>query len=168
LSRLERRVEMKKMEIKGLLLDPISNTPVVVLKDAEEKFFLPIWIGVFEANAIALKIENVSTARPLTHDLVFHLLEDLKARIDKIVINDLRDNTFYARIFISHLGEEIEVDSRPSDALALALRFDAGIFVEDEVLEKSRKIEVEDPRNPDRLKQWLEDLDPEELGKYKM
>ena len=159
---------MKKMEIKGLLLDPISNTPVVVLKDSEEKFFLPIWIGVFEANAIALKIENVSTARPLPHDLVFHLLEDLQARIEKIVINDLRDNTFYARIFLSHRGEALEVDSRPSDALALALRFDAGIFVEEEVLEKSRKIEVEDPRNPDRLKKWLEELDPEELGKYKM
>lgn len=159
---------MKKMEIKGLLLDPISNTPVVVLKDPDEKFFLPIWIGVFEANAIALKIENVETARPLTHDLVFHLLEDLQTRIEKIVINDLRDNTFYARIFLSHRGEAVEVDSRPSDALALALRFDAGIFVEDEVLEKSRKIEVEDPRNPDRLRKWLEEIDPEELGKYKM
>jgi bifunctional DNase/RNase len=159
---------MKKMEIKGLLLDPISNTPVVVLKDSEEKFFLPIWIGVFEANAIALKIENVATARPLTHDLVYQMLQDLGTRIEKIVINDLRDNTFYARIFLSHRGEAVEVDSRPSDALALALRFDASIFVEEEVLEKSRKIEVEDPRNPERLKKWLEDLDPEELGKYKM
>ena len=159
---------MKKMEIKGLLLDPISNTPVVVLKDSDEKFFLPIWIGVFEANAIALKIENVSTARPLTHDLVYRMLQDLQARIEKIVINDLKDNTFYARIFISRGGEALEVDSRPSDALALALRFDAAIFVEEEVLEKSRKIEVEDPRNPERLKKWLEDLDPEELGKYKM
>src|ERR1041385_8354247 len=159
---------MKKMEIKGLLLDPISNTPVVVLKDAEDKFFLPIWIGVFEANAIALKIENVSTSRPLTHDLFFNTLGDLKARIAKIVINDLRDNTFYARIFLVREGEAIEVDSRPSDALALALRFDAGIYVEEDVLEKSRKIEVEDARNPDRLKKWLEEVDPEELGKYKM
>jgi len=159
---------MKKMEIKGLLLDPISNTPVVVLKDAEDKFFLPIWIGVFEANAIALKIENVSTSRPLTHDLFFNTLGDLKVRIDKIVINDLRDNTFYARIFLVREGESIEVDSRPSDALALALRFDAGIYVEEDVLEKSRKIEVEDARNPDRLKKWLEEVDPEELGKYKM
>ena len=159
---------MKKMEIKGLLLDPISNTPVVVLKDAEDKFFLPIWIGVFEANAIALKIENVSTSRPLTHDLFFNTLGDLKARIDKIVINDLRDNTFYARIFLVREGESIEVDSRPSDALALALRFDAGIYVEEDVLEKSRKIEVEDAHNPDRLKKWLEEVDPEELGKYKM
>ena len=159
---------MKKMEIKGLLLDPISNTPVVVLKDAEEKFFLPIWIGVFEANAIALKIENVSTSRPMTHDLFFNTLGDLKARIDKVVINDLRENTFYARIFLVREGESIEVDSRPSDALALALRFDAGIYVEEDVLEKSRKIEVEDARNPDRLKKWLEEIDPEELGKYKM
>ena len=159
---------MKKMEIKGLLLDPISNTPVVVLKDAEEKFFLPIWIGVFEANAIALKIENVATSRPMTHDLFFNTLGDLKARIDKVVISDLRDNTFYARIFLVREGESIEIDSRPSDALALALRFDAGIYVEEDVLEKSRKIEVEDARNPDRLKKWLEEIDPEELGKYKM
>jgi len=159
---------MKKMEIKGLLLDPISNTPVVVLKDAEEQFFLPIWIGVFEANAIALKIENVATSRPMTHDLFFNTLGDLKARIDKVVISDLRDNTFYARIFLVREGESIEIDSRPSDALALALRFDAGIYVEEEVLEKSRKIEVEDARNPDRLKKWLEEIDPEELGKYKM
>jgi bifunctional DNase/RNase len=159
---------MKKMEIKGLLLDPISNTPVVVLKDAEEKFFLPIWIGVFEANAIALKIENVSTSRPMTHDLFFNTLGDLKTRIEKIVINDLRENTFYARIFLVREGESIEIDSRPSDALAMALRFDAGIYVEDDVLEKSRKIEVEDARNPDRLKKWLEEIDPEELGKYKM
>jgi len=159
---------MKKMEIKGLLLDPISNTPVVVLKDAEEQFFLPIWIGVFEANAIAMKIENVATSRPMTHDLFFNTLGDLKARIDKVVISDLRDNTFYARIFLVREGESIEIDSRPSDALALALRFDAGIYVEEDVLEKSRKIEVEDARNPDRLKKWLEEIDPEELGKYKM
>jgi len=159
---------MKKMEIKGLLLDPISNTPVVVLKDAEEKFFLPIWIGVFEANAIALKIENVATSRPMTHDLFFNTLGDLKTRIDKVVINDLRENTFYARIFLVREGESIEIDSRPSDALALALRFDAGIYVEEDVLEKSRKIEVEDARNPERLKKWLEEIDPEELGKYKM
>lgn len=159
---------MKKMEIKGLLLDPISNTPVVVLKDDEEKFFLPIWIGVFEANAIALKIENVETSRPLTHDLFFHTLEDLKARIEKIVINDLRDNTFYARIHLVCGGESLEIDSRPSDALALALRFGAGIYVEEAVLERSRKIEVDDARNPERLKKWLEEIDPEELGKYKM
>jgi hypothetical protein len=159
---------MKKMEIKGLLLDPISNTPVVVLKDDEEKFFLPIWIGVFEANAIALKIENVATSRPLTHDLFFNTLGDLKARIEKIVINDLRDNTFYARIHLVREGESIEIDSRPSDALALALRFEAGIYVEEDVLERSRKIEVEDARNPERLKKWLEEIDPEELGKYKM
>ena len=159
---------MKKMEIKGLLLDPISNTPVVVLKDDEERFFLPIWIGVFEANAIALKIENVATSRPLTHDLFFNTLGDLKARIEKIVINDLRENTFYARIHLIREGESIEIDSRPSDALALALRFGAGIYVEEDVLERSRKIEVEDARNPERLRKWLEEIDPEELGKYKM
>jgi len=159
---------VKRMEIKGLLLDPISNTPVVVLKDAEEKFFLPIWIGVFEANAIALRIENVSTPRPLTHDLFSRTLGELRVRVERVVINDLRDNTFYARIILDREGESIEVDSRPSDALALALRFDAAIYVEEEVLEKSGKIEVEDARNPDRLRKWLEEIDPEELGKYKM
>jgi bifunctional DNase/RNase len=158
----------RKMEIKGLLLDPFSNTPVVVLKDADEKLFLPIWIGVFEANAIALKMENIQTPRPLTHDLVRNLLQDLRANIDKIVINDLQDNTFYARIFLVREGERLEVDSRPSDALALALRFGAGIYVDDEVLEKSRTIEIEESRSAERLQKWLEELDPEELGKYRM
>ena len=159
---------MKQMEIKGLLLDPVSNTPVVVLKDLEDKYFLPIWIGVFEANAIALKMENVTTVRPLTHDLVCNLLADLDTRIDRIVINDLRDNTFFARIYMSRAGEVHEIDSRPSDALALALRFGAEIFVEEEVLEKSKTVAADDQRNPDRLKKWLEELDPEDLGKYKM
>ena len=159
---------LRKMEVKGLLLDPFSNTPVVVLKDSEDKLFLPIWIGVFEANAIALRMENVQTPRPLTHDLVHSLLEHLHARIDRIVINDLQENTFYARIFLVREGESLEVDSRPSDALALALRSNAEIFVEDDVLEKSRTIEVEDPRNAERLKKWLEEVDPDELGKYRM
>ncbi len=159
---------MKQMEIKGLLLDPVSNTPVVVLKDLEDKDFLPIWIGVFEANAIALKMENVTTVRPLTHDLVCNLLADLNTRIDRIVINDLRDNTFFARIFLTREGKTHEIDSRPSDALALALRFGAGIFVEEEVLEKSRVATEDSSRSPERLKKWLEELDPEELGKYKM
>jgi bifunctional DNase/RNase len=159
---------MRKMEIKGLLLDPLSNTPVVVLRDEEDKYFLPIWIGVFEANAIALKMEKVSTARPLTHDLICNVLTDLKTRIDRIVINDLRDNTFFARIFLVRDGETHEVDSRPSDALALALRFGAGIFVEDAVFEKSRTVAADESRNPERLKKWLEEIDPDELGKYKM
>lgn len=159
---------MKQMEIKGLLLDPVSNTPVVVLRDLEDKDFLPIWIGVFEANAIALKMENVATVRPLTHDLVCNLLTDLNTRIDRIVINDLRDNTFFARIFLTREGKVHEVDSRPSDALALALRFGAGIFVEEEVLEKSKAATEDSTRSPERLKKWLEELDPEELGKYKM
>jgi bifunctional DNase/RNase len=159
---------LRKMEVKGLLLDPFSNTPVVVLKDSEDKLFLPIWIGVFEANAIALRMENVQTPRPLTHDLVQSLLEHLNTRIERIVINDLQENTFYARIFLVREGESMEVDSRPSDALALALRSNAEIFVEDDVLEKSRTIEVEDPRNAERLKKWLEDVDPDELGKYRM
>lgn len=159
---------MQKMEIKGLLLDPFSNTPVVVLKDENNKLFLPIWIGIFEANAIALKMENVQTPRPLTHDLASSLLRTLDSSIEKIVINELRDNTFYARIFLRAGERVLEVDSRPSDALALALRFGAPVFVEDAVLEKSRTVEMEEMRNPERLKKWLEELSPEELGKYKM
>jgi bifunctional DNase/RNase len=159
---------MKKMEIKGLLLDPVSNTPVVVLRDADDKLFLPIWIGVFEANAIALRMENIETPRPLTHDLIRGILSELDVSIERIVINDLRDNTFYARILLLHGEDRHEVDSRPSDALALALRFGAEIYVADDVLEKSRTISMDDPKSPDRLKKWLEELDPEELGKYKM
>jgi uncharacterized protein len=159
---------MKKMEIKGLLLDPVSNTPVVVLRDTDDKLFLPIWIGVFEANAIALRMENIETPRPLTHDLIRGILSELDVSIERIVINDLRDNTFYARILLLHGEDRHEVDSRPSDALALALRFGADIYVADDVLEKSRTISMDDPKSPDRLKKWLEELDPEELGKYKM
>jgi bifunctional DNase/RNase len=159
---------MKKMEIKGLLLDPVSNTPVVVLRDTDDKLFLPIWIGVFEANAIALRMENIETPRPLTHDLIRGILSELDVSIERIVINDLRDNTFYARILLLHGKDRHEVDSRPSDALALALRFGADIYVADDVLEKSRTISMDDPKSPDRLKKWLEELDPEELGKYKM
>ena len=156
------------MEIKGLLLDPVSNTPVVVLRDADDKLFLPIWIGVFEANAIALRMENIETPRPLTHDLIRGILAELDVTIERVVISDLKDNTFYARIFLLRQGRSHEVDSRPSDALALALRCGAEIYVADDVLEKSRTISVDDPKSPDRLKKWLEELDPEELGKYKM
>jgi uncharacterized protein len=160
---------MVRMEIKGLLMDPVSNMPVVILRDTEKGHFLPIWVGIFEANAIALEMEKVSTPRPMTHDLLKNLLSELDAHVDRIVINDLRDNTFFARIHLTRGDSTLSVDSRPSDAIALALRSQAGIFVEEEVLEKSRNLRAEgSEQDPDRLKKWLEEASPDELGKYRM
>ncbi|HJW15366.1 MAG TPA: bifunctional nuclease family protein [Thermoanaerobaculia bacterium] len=160
---------MVKMEIKGLLMDPVSNMPVVILRDAEDGVFLPIWVGIFEANAIAIAMENISTPRPMTHDLLNNLLTELDARVERIVINDLKDNTFFARIHLSRAGATWAVDSRPSDAIALALRCHSEIFVEEAVLEKSKTLRAEgaDP-DPERLKKWLEEVNPEDLGKYRM
>jgi len=159
---------MIKMEIKGLLMDPVSNMPVVILRDLEKGHFLPIWVGIFEANAIALEMEKVSTPRPMTHDLLKNLLASLDTRVERVVINDLRENTFFARIHLSRGGDSLSVDSRPSDAIALALRSQAEIFVEEEVLEKSRSLRSDSDQDPDRLKKWLEEASPDELGKYRM
>jgi bifunctional DNase/RNase len=160
---------MVKMEIKGLLMDPVSNMPVVVLRDSANGVFLPIWVGIFEANAIALQMEKISTPRPMTHDLLKNLLSELDAKVERIVINDLRDNTFFARIHLLRGETRWNVDSRPSDAIALALRVDAEIFVEEEVLEKSKTLRPDgDETDPERLKKWLEEVNPEDLGKYRM
>jgi uncharacterized protein len=160
---------MVKMEIKGLLMDPVSNMPVVILRDTSNGLFLPIWVGIFEANAIALEMEKVSTPRPMTHDLLKNLLTELGVRVERVVVNDLRDNTFFARIHLVRGAESLQVDSRPSDAIALALRVKAEIFVEEDVLEKSRNLRAEGPeQDPDRLRKWLEEASPEELGKYRM
>jgi len=158
-----------KMEIKGLLMDPVSNMPVVVLRDAANGVFLPIWVGIFEANAIAIQMEKISTPRPMTHDLLKNLLGELDATVERIVINDLRDNTFFARIHLLRGNTRWDVDSRPSDAIALALRVDAEIFVEEDVLEKSKTLRPDgEDTDPERLKKWLEEVNPEELGKYRM
>ena len=160
---------MVRMEIKGLLMDPVSNMPVVILRDSDKGLFLPIWVGIFEANAIALEMEKVSTPRPMTHDLLRNLLAELDARVERIVINDLRENTFFARIYLARGDSHLSVDSRPSDAIALALRSNAEIFVEEEVLEKSRSLRSEgSDMDPERLKKWLEEASPDELGKYRM
>jgi bifunctional DNase/RNase len=160
---------MVKMEIKGLLMDPVSNMPVVILRDAADGVFLPIWVGIFEANAIALEMEKIATPRPMTHDLLKNLLEELDATVDRIVINELKDNTFFARIHLIRGDRRWSVDSRPSDAIALALRARAEIFVEEEVLEKSKSLRVEGAEgDPERLKKWLEEVNPEDLGKYRM
>jgi bifunctional DNase/RNase len=156
-----------EMKIRGLALDPVSNMPIVILRDEEEKRSLPIWIGVYEANAIALELEKISTPRPMTHDLIKNILESVEARVEKIVVNDLRDNTFFALIHLRVGEEEITVDSRPSDAIALALRAGAPIFVDEDVVRRAKSVEGV-PREVDeqeKLKEWLDNLKPEDFGK---
>jgi bifunctional DNase/RNase len=158
-----------EMTIKGLMVDPITNMPIIILRDKDGQRVLPIWVGVFEANAIALQIENVTTPRPMTHDLLRNVIHDLKASIQKVVVSDLRDNTFYALIYLNVGGEVVAVDARPSDAIALALRAQAPIFVEDNVIDNAKSVDLAPDRaDSERLQKWLESLDPEELGKYKM
>ncbi len=158
-----------EMVIKGLMVDPVTNMPIVVLRDTEGSRVLPIWVGVFEANAIALQIENIATPRPMTHDLLRNILTDLDARVQRIVISDLKDNTFYALIYIGLDGDVVAVDARPSDAIALALRTQAPIFVEEHVIDHAKGLDIATERgDTERLQRWLESLDPEELGKYKM
>jgi hypothetical protein len=158
-----------EMTIKGLMVDPITNMPIIILRDKDGQKVLPIWVGIFEANAIALQIENVATPRPMTHDLLKNIISDLEATVQKIVVCDLKENTFYALIHIVVNGHTIAVDARPSDAIALALRAKAPIFVEDAVIENARSLDITSEKaDSDRLQKWLESLDPEELGKYKM
>ena len=158
-----------EMSIKGLMVDPITNMPIVILHDADGQRVLPIWMGVFEANAIALQIENVPTPRPMTHDLLRNVIHDLKADVDKVVVSDLKDNTFYAVIHLVVQGEAVAIDARPSDAIALALRVRAPIFAEDTVIDRAKTLNITpDKADSERLQKWLEGLDPEELGKYKM
>lgn len=158
-----------EMTIKGLVVDPITNMPIIVLRDAEGQRVLPIWVGIFEANAIALRIENIATPRPMTHDLLRNVIEDLNGVVRKIVVSDLKDNTFYALIYVEVAGQTLAIDARPSDAIALALRADAPIFVEETVLDNAKGIDFStDKADSERLQKWLESLDPEELGKYKM
>ena len=157
------------MKIRGLMMDPVTNMPIVVLKDAKGSAVLPIWVGIYEANAIALEIEKVSTPRPMTHDLIKNVLLGLDTNVRKVVVSELKDDTFYALIWLENEGQAIAVDSRPSDALALALRVDCPIFVEEEVLKNSKisgtvseKVSTEDVRK------WLENLNEDDLGRYKM
>ncbi len=158
-----------EMKIRGLMMDPVTNMPIVILKDTTSDTVLPIWVGIYEANAIALEIEKVTTPRPMTHDLLKNLLTGLDARVHKIVVNDLHDDTFFAVIWVEREGQIISIDSRPSDALALALRVDCPIFVEDQVLKTSRlATAVSDRVSSDELRKWLENLGDEDLGRYKM
>jgi uncharacterized protein len=157
-----------EMKVKGLALDPLSNMPMIILRDEAEKRSLPIWVGLFEANAIALELEKISTPRPMTHDLIKNILESLDARVQKVVVNDLRENTFYAVLYLRLGNADITVDSRPSDAIALALRVGAPIFVEEDVVDKARTVEVAKETeigtgkgdDQAKIKEWLESLKP--------
>ena len=158
-----------EMTIKGLMLDPITNTPIVILKDKDGDRVLPIWVGLFEANAIALQIENVATPRPMTHDLLRNIITDLDGRVDRIVVSDLKENTFYAVVHLTVRGERVAVDARPSDAIALALRTRAPILVEETVIENAKTVDFGSERlDNDMVQKWLVALDPTELPKYKM
>jgi uncharacterized protein len=158
-----------EMKIRGLMMDPVTNMPIVVLKDVTGEGVLPIWVGIYEANAIALEIEKVTTPRPMTHDLIKNVLLGLEAQVSKVVVSELREDTFYAVIWMERDGHMISIDSRPSDALALALRVDCPIFVEDEVLKSSKlAAAISDKASSEELRKWLENLNDDDLGRYKM
>jgi len=158
-----------EMNIKGLMIDPITNMPIIILRDQDGQRVLPIWVGVFEANAIALQIENVQTPRPMTHDLLKNIISDLHAHVQRIVVCALKENTFYATIHITVGDQALAVDARPSDAIALALRTQSPIFVEETVIQNARSVESgKESMDLGRLQKWLEGLSDDELGKYKM
>ncbi len=159
-----------EMKIRGLMMDPVTNMPIVVLKDVSSDAVLPIWVGVYEANAIALEIEKVSTPRPMTHDLIKNLMLSFDAHVHKVVVSELRDDTFFAVIWMEKEGKIISLDSRPSDALALALRLDCPIYVDEEVLKNSKisTANASDRVSTEDLRKWLEGLNDEDLGRYKM
>ena len=157
-----------EMKIRTLMMDPVTQMPIVVLRDATGNTILPIWVGVYEANAIALEIEKINTPRPMTHDLIKILLQGMDARVDRIVVSDLKDDTFFAVIWLEKDGQLISVDSRPSDALAIALRTDSPIFVDDSVLKNSRMNSGQEKGKEDELKRLLENLNEEDFGRYKM
>jgi bifunctional DNase/RNase len=162
-----------EMKVRGLALDPLSNMPIIILKDEEDKRSLPIWVGIFEANAIALELEKISTPRPMTHDLIKNILEAVEARVVKIVVTDLKENTFFAVLHLQIGETEYTVDSRPSDAIALALRVAAPIFVEEEVVRKARTLDVTPKEaepvkadDPERIREWLGSIKPEDFEKF--
>jgi len=166
---------LKAMTISSLNMDPVTSSPIIILKEIEGEQTLPIWIGLLEATAIASEIEGVRFPRPMTHDLLKNIIDKTDTRVNGIEICDLRDNTYYALIHLTNSGEAFSIDSRPSDAIAIALRAKAPIFVSDEVLRKSKQIEeteegVLGDKNEQgkRWKDILEKLKPEDFGKYKM
>ncbi|MBZ5683363.1 MAG: bifunctional nuclease family protein [Acidobacteriia bacterium] len=161
-----------EMKVRGLALDPMSNMPIIILRDEDDKRSLPIWVGIFEANAIALELEKIATPRPMTHDLIKNILETIDARVLKVMVTDLKENTFFAVLHLQVGETEYTVDSRPSDAIALALRVAAPIYVDEDVVRKAKSIEVTKEGetvkadDPERLREWLENIKPEDFGKF--
>ena len=161
-----------EMKVRGLALDPMSNMPIIILRDEDDKRSLPIWVGIFEANAIALELEKIATPRPMTHDLIKNILEAIDARVVKVTVTDLKENTFFAVLHLQVGGTEYTVDARPSDAIALALRVAAPIYVDEDVVRKAKSIEVTKEGetvkadDPERLREWLENIKPEDFGKF--
>lgn len=158
----------KPMFVSGVTMDPVTNSPIVILKEINGDDTLPIWIGLLEATAIASELEGIKFARPMTHDLLKNFLDLLGVKIKRVEVCDLKDNTYYALIHFEYNGEEMSIDARPSDALALSLRVKAPIFVAEEVLRKSMQVETTESRSEQRWQDILDSLDPEDLGKYKM
>jgi bifunctional DNase/RNase len=158
-----------EMQIRGLMMDPVTNMPIIVLKDVASDLVLPIWVGIFEANAIALELEKTATPRPMTHDLLQNMARGLNAAVSKVVVSELRDDTFYAVIWMEQAGETVTMDARPSDAIALALRWDCPIYVHRSVLEGSRQSTNGTPTvNAEEMRRWLENLNDDDMGRYKM
>ena len=167
-SALEVPAEIE-VQIRGLMMDPVTNMPIVILKDVESEMVLPIWVGIFEANAIAIELEKTATPRPMTHDLLRDIARGLNARVSKVVVSELKDDTFYAVIWMEQESETLAIDARPSDAIALALRFDCPIYVNRDVLASSKVAAIGAQNiNPDELRKWLENLNDDEMGRYKM
>jgi uncharacterized protein len=161
-------VALIEMSIRGLMIDPITNMPIVILKDADDQRTLPIWVGPVEANAIAIQMENITTPRPMTHDLLVRVMADLGATVDRVVVADLSENTFYAQLVLRRADGVVVIDARPSDALAVALRTKARVFVSEHVLDRAQSLDTSaEQANQERLQRWLESLDPDDLG-YKM
>ena len=172
---------MIEMKVRGLTLDPLTNVPIVILRELDGERALPIWVGIFEAHAIAREIENFQTPRPMTHDLIKNLVEGINGNVSRVVVHDLKDNTFYAEIHLGLNGTEVIVDSRPSDAIAIALRMSAPIFVEEKLLDEAKSIEFSEhaeagsaeeaekaekalDEDPEDIKRWLENLKPEDFS----
>ena len=159
-----------EVQIRGLMLDPVTNMPIVVLKDVASDLVLPIWVGVFEANAIALELEKTTTPRPMTHDLLRNMAKGLNAVVDRVVVSDLREDTFYATIWMTQGGDAVAMDARPSDAIALALRWDCPIFVANKVLGRTKQNAgvLDGQLNEEQQRRWLENLSDDDTGQYKM
>jgi bifunctional DNase/RNase len=161
------------MKVSGLVMDPQTNTPILILKDLENEASLPIWIGLLEATSIATELEKINFPRPMTHDLIKNCFEHLKVTVERIEVCDLRENTYYALIYIRDNDRVSPIDARPSDAIAIALRTNAPIFVKEDVLSKSQKTDdsprpMFDKENKEKWAEILEDLNPEDFSKYKM